>query len=92
MFAADGVLQSRRHNDLAVRFPEIMTAAGSLGDVVSDGGLVALRDGRLDFGSLAAHDAAMALAVRSVLGCRLAGAPSARGFADGERGSPDTGG
>ncbi|MFC4852770.1 hypothetical protein [Actinophytocola glycyrrhizae] len=53
LFAADGIVQSRRNNDLARRFPEIAAAARVVGDVVVDGELVALRDGRLDFGSLA---------------------------------------
>ncbi len=53
VFAALGVVQSRRNNDLAARFPEIAAAARALGDVVVDGELVALREGRLDFGSLA---------------------------------------
>lgn len=52
MFAAVGRVQSRRDNDLAARFPEIVAAARGLGDVVVDGELVALRDGRLDFGAL----------------------------------------
>ncbi|UUV32311.1 hypothetical protein NQK81_02330 [Amycolatopsis roodepoortensis] len=52
LFAADGVLQSRRDNDLSSRFPEIVHAAAQLGDVVLDGELVALRGGRLDFGAL----------------------------------------
>lgn len=37
VFAADGVVQSRRNNDLAARFPGIVTAALSLGDLVVDG-------------------------------------------------------
>lgn len=52
LFTAAGVLQSRRDNDLAARFPEIIDAASSLGDVVLDGEIVALREGRLDFGAL----------------------------------------
>ncbi|MGY6658676.1 ATP-dependent DNA ligase [Amycolatopsis sp. TRM77291] len=52
LFAADGVLQSRRDNDLADRFPEIVDAGAQLGDVVLDGEIVALREGRLDFGAL----------------------------------------
>lgn len=51
-FTALGRLQSRRDNDLAGRFPEIARAARSLGDVVVDGELVALREGKLDFGAL----------------------------------------
>ncbi len=54
VFSLDGVVQSRRDNDLARRFPEIVHAARRLGDVVLDGELVALRNGRLDFGALAA--------------------------------------
>ncbi|MFL6123145.1 hypothetical protein [Actinophytocola sp.] len=61
-FASAGVLQSRRDNDLAARFPGIVTAVRSLGDVVVDGELVALREGRLDFGSLAAMPAGRAAA------------------------------
>ena len=53
LFRSAGVLQSRRGTDLAARFPEVMAAAESLGDVVLDGEVVALRDGRLDFGALA---------------------------------------
>lgn len=49
---ARGVMQSRRGTDLADRFPEIATAADALGDVVLDGVIVALRNGRLDFGAL----------------------------------------
>ncbi|CRK56894.1 ATP-dependent DNA ligase clustered with Ku protein, LigD [Alloactinosynnema sp. L-07] len=52
LFAMAGVLQSRRDNDLAARFPEIIRAGAGLGDVVLDGEIVALREGRLDFGSL----------------------------------------
>ena len=54
LFAMPGVVQSRRDNDLAGRFPEVVRAARRLGEVVLDGELVALRDGRLDFGALAA--------------------------------------
>lgn len=53
VFAGLGVVQSRRNNDLAARFPEIVAVARGLGEVVVDGELVALREGRLDFGSLA---------------------------------------
>ncbi len=60
--AAAGVVQSRRNNDLAARFPGIAAAARALGDVVVDGELVALRDGRLDFGSLAVMPRARAAA------------------------------
>jgi ATP-dependent DNA ligase len=42
-------VQSRRDNNLAQRFPEIVAAARGIGDLVLDGELVALRDGRLDF-------------------------------------------
>ena len=52
LFTATGVVQSRRDNDLAKRFPEIAAAARGLGDLVVDGELVALREGRLDFGAL----------------------------------------
>jgi ATP-dependent DNA ligase len=62
VFAALGVVQSRRNNDLAARFPEIAAAARALGDVVVDGELVALREGRLDFGSLAVMPRARAAA------------------------------
>lgn len=54
VFTAAGMIQSRRENNLAARFPEIVAAVRVLGDVLLDGELVALRDGRLDFGSLAA--------------------------------------
>jgi ATP-dependent DNA ligase len=60
VFAADRVVQSRRNNDLAARFPEIVAAMRVLGDVVVDGELVALREGRLDFGSLASMPAGRA--------------------------------
>jgi ATP-dependent DNA ligase len=53
LFAGNGWLRSRRNNDLGRRFPEILTASAVLGDVVLDGELVALRDGRVDFGALA---------------------------------------
>ena len=52
LFTAAGVVQSRRNNDLAPRFPEIAVAGRELGDLVLDGELVALREGRLDFGAL----------------------------------------
>ncbi|OLF16043.1 hypothetical protein BU204_18900 [Actinophytocola xanthii] len=52
VFTAPGVVQSRRDNDLAARFPEVVSAVRGLGDLVLDGELVALREGRLDFGSL----------------------------------------
>lgn len=52
LFTRSGFVQSRRNNDLAARFPEIVTAARLLGDVVLDGELVALRAGQLDFGAL----------------------------------------
>lgn len=53
LFSGEGVLQSRNGNNLAARFPELLTAATDLGDVVLDGEIVAYRDGRLDFGALA---------------------------------------
>lgn len=62
VFAAAGVVQSRRNNNLAARFPEIVAATRALGDVVLDGELVALREGRLDFGSLVALPGARAAA------------------------------
>jgi ATP-dependent DNA ligase len=52
VFTASGVVQSRRDNNLAARFPEIATAARKLGDLVLDGELVALHNGKLDFGAL----------------------------------------
>ncbi len=52
VFTARGLLQSRRDNDLAGRFPEIAAAGRALDDLVVDGELVALREGRLDFGAL----------------------------------------
>lgn len=52
LFTGDGVLQSRRGTNLATRFPELVTAGRALGDSVLDGEIVALRDGRLDFGAL----------------------------------------
>jgi ATP-dependent DNA ligase len=52
VFTATGRLRSRRDNDLAGRFPEIVRAARGVGDLVVDGELVALREGRLDFGAL----------------------------------------
>jgi ATP-dependent DNA ligase len=62
LFTAKGVVQSRRDNNLAARFPEIVAAARALGDVLVDGELVALREGRLDFGSLAAMPSTRAAA------------------------------
>jgi ATP-dependent DNA ligase len=62
VFTEAGVVQSRRNNNLAARFPEIVAAARALGDVVVDGELVALREGRLDFGSLAVMPRARAAA------------------------------
>jgi ATP-dependent DNA ligase len=53
LFCGNGLLRSRRNNDLGRRFPEIVTAGAILGDVVLDGELVALHDGRVDFGALA---------------------------------------
>ncbi|GGS34747.1 MULTISPECIES: ATP-dependent DNA ligase [Actinokineospora] len=52
LFTASGFVQSRRDNDLAARFPEIVAAGRGLGDLVLDGELVALREGRLDFSAL----------------------------------------
>jgi ATP-dependent DNA ligase len=52
VFTASGVVQSRRDNDLAARFPEVVAAVRGLGDLLLDGELVALREGRLDFGAL----------------------------------------
>jgi ATP-dependent DNA ligase len=52
VFTAAGVVQSRRDNDLAARFPEIVAAVRGLGELVLDGELVALREGKLDFGAL----------------------------------------
>ena len=52
LFTRTGFVQSRRDNNLADRFPEIAGAGRALGDVVLDGELVALQDGRLDFGAL----------------------------------------
>ncbi|MGW5051908.1 ATP-dependent DNA ligase [Actinokineospora sp. NPDC004072] len=52
LFTTAGFVQSRRTNDLAARFPEIVAAGRALGDAVVDGELVALREGRLDFGAL----------------------------------------
>lgn len=53
LFSAVGVLQSRRGTNLAARFPEIMDVASELGDVVLDGEIVAMREGRIEFGALA---------------------------------------
>jgi ATP-dependent DNA ligase len=52
LFTRLGVVQSRRDNNLALRFPEIVAAGRQLGDVVLDGEVVALCEGRLDFGAL----------------------------------------
>ena len=52
LFTATGVVQSRRDNNLASRFPEIVAAGRVAGDLVLDGEVVALREGRLDFGAL----------------------------------------
>jgi ATP-dependent DNA ligase len=49
-FTRSGVVQSG--NNLAARFPEIVTATRKLGDLVLDGELVALHNGKLDFGAL----------------------------------------
>ncbi|WP_309116019.1 hypothetical protein [Saccharothrix sp.] len=54
LFSGEGVLQSRRGTNLSARFPELVAAARPLGDVVLDGEIVALREGRLDFVALAA--------------------------------------
>lgn len=57
IWTKSGFVQSRRNNNLAARFPEIVVAARALGDLVLDGELVALRvrdgDSELDFGALA---------------------------------------
>ncbi len=53
LFSRQGVLQSRQGHDLAGRFPELITAGQTVGDVVLDGEIVATREGRLDFGALA---------------------------------------
>jgi ATP-dependent DNA ligase len=53
LFSTEGILQSRRGTDLTARFPELVRAAHGVGDVVLDGEIVALRDGRLDFSALA---------------------------------------
>lgn len=53
LFADAGQLQSRQGNSLTGRFPEIVRAGTGLGDVVLDGEIVALREGRLDIGALA---------------------------------------
>lgn len=66
LFAELGLLQSRQDNNLADRFPEVVTAGAQLGDVVLDGEIVALRAGRLDFGALAARPVARAKAGVSV--------------------------
>jgi ATP-dependent DNA ligase len=52
LFAARGVIQSKQGNEISHRFPEIVAAASGLGEVVLDGEMVALREGRLDFGAL----------------------------------------
>lgn len=53
LFAEAAVLESRRGTNLASRFPEVVDAASDqLDDVVLDGEIVALREGRLDFGAL----------------------------------------
>lgn len=62
LWTQSGFVQSRRDNNLAQRFPEILAAARGLGDLVLDGELVALRDGRLDFGALASPPRARAAA------------------------------
>jgi ATP-dependent DNA ligase len=60
LFTASGFLQSRRNTNLAGRFPEIVRAGRALGDVVLDGELVALREGKLDFGALTTFPAGRA--------------------------------
>jgi ATP-dependent DNA ligase len=55
LFTQLGIVQSRRDNNLATRFPEIVAAGRHLGDVVLDGEVVALREGRLDFGALTSN-------------------------------------
>ena len=60
VFTASGVVQSRRDNDLAKRFPEVVAGVRGLGDLVLDGELVALHEGRLDFGALASMPRARA--------------------------------
>jgi ATP-dependent DNA ligase len=60
LFTRAGFVQSRRDNNLATRFPEIAAAGRGLGDVVLDGELVALHDGRLDFGALTSNPASRA--------------------------------
>ena len=45
----DGVLHTRRSTDITSRFPEVLDAARTLGQVVLDGELVAYQDGRLVF-------------------------------------------
>jgi len=62
MLTATGVVQSRRDNDLASRFPEIVMAARRRRDLVLDGELVALREGKLDFGALTSFPASRAAA------------------------------
>jgi ATP-dependent DNA ligase len=62
LFTGPGVVQSRRNNDLASRFPEIVTAGRKLGDLVLDGELVALAAGRLEFGALTSMPAGRAQA------------------------------
>ncbi|HEX2131713.1 MAG TPA: ATP-dependent DNA ligase, partial [Actinophytocola sp.] len=62
VFTAAGVVQSRRDNDLAARFPEVVEAVRGLGELVLDGELVALREGRLDFGALTSMPRARAAA------------------------------
>lgn len=62
VFTAAGIVWSRRDNDLAGRFPEVVAAVLDLGDLVLDGELVALRAGRLDFGALTSSPRARAAA------------------------------
>jgi ATP-dependent DNA ligase len=55
LFSRAGCLRSRRDNELGGRFPELLAAGAQLGDVVLDGEIVALRDGRMDFGALSSR-------------------------------------
>lgn len=52
LFTKSRYVQSRPGNNLAHRFPELVEPAAALGDLVMDGEVVALRDGRLDFAAL----------------------------------------
>jgi ATP-dependent DNA ligase len=66
LFTAEGMLQSRRETDLSARFPEILEAGAQVGNVVLDGEIVALREGRLDFGALTSTPRARASAGISI--------------------------